>query len=214
MSSAKTKKSVKKPAKRTTKKASPKPAKKARKAAPARAPNKKVQKTKTQKSKLQKGQLKKTNKPSGRVIAKSAAKKKSTRPQAALALSNEKGKALALEIARAASDKVASNIEIIEVIGLVDYTDYVVVMSGRSDRQVAALARSIDEEMNKQKARCISIEGLQRGVWVLMDYGDVIVHIFHEETRDYYDLDSLWLDAKRIDVPGEKPRKSSRALYA
>jgi ribosome-associated protein len=82
---------------------------------------------------------------------------------------------------------------------IADYSDYVVVMSGRSDRQVNALGRHIEEDLQRlHKARCLGVEGMPSGTWLLMDYGDVVVHIFHEDTRGYYDLETLWLDAARV----------------
>lgn len=114
---------------------------------------------------------------------------------------DDAGRSTALAVAEVALDKKALNIEIIDVRGKVDYADYVVLMSGRSDRQVSALARSIEEELKrKEKIRCSGIEGLGQGSWVLMDFNDVIVHIFHEDMRGYYDLESLWNDAGRVDV--------------
>ena len=88
---------------------------------------------------------------------------------------------------------------VIDVRGKVDYSDYVLVMSGRSDRQVNALGRHIEEELKaKHNARCLGVEGMPSGTWLLMDFGDVIVHIFHEDTRGYYDLETLWIDAARV----------------
>ncbi|MGB8221248.1 MAG: ribosome silencing factor [Polyangiales bacterium] len=115
------------------------------------------------------------------------------------------GRDLALKVAEAALDKKAIRIEIIDVRGKVDYTDFVVVMSGRSDRQVAAIARGIEEDL-KQKygARCSGVEGLPQGNWVLLDFGDVVVHIFHQDTRGYYDLEALWLDADRVEFEGQE----------
>lgn len=114
------------------------------------------------------------------------------------------GRELALHVAEAALDKKASRIEIIDVRGKVDYTDYVVVMSGRSDRQVAAIARGIEEDLkHKHGARCSGVEGLPQGHWVLLDFGDVVVHIFHQDTRGYYDLEALWLDADRVEFEGQ-----------
>ena len=108
---------------------------------------------------------------------------------------------VALAIAEAGLDKKALEVEIIDVRGKVDYADYVVVMSGRSDRQVSALARNIEEDVTKkEKVSCLSVEGLPQGSWVLMDFGDVVVHIFHEDTRGYYDLETLWMDAARVAV--------------
>jgi len=110
---------------------------------------------------------------------------------------------LAIRIAEAALDKKARRVEIIDVRGKVDYTDYVVVMSGRSDRQVAAIARGIEEDLRrKYGAKCSGVEGLPQANWVLLDFGDVVVHIFHQDTRGYYDLEGLWLDAERVEFEG------------
>ena len=115
------------------------------------------------------------------------------------------GRELAVLIAEAALDKKAGRIEIIDVRGKVDYTDYVVVMSGRSDRQVAAIARGIEEDLKlKYGTRCEGVEGLPQGNWVLLDFSDVVVHIFHEEARGFYDIEGLWLDAKRVEFEGQQ----------
>jgi ribosome-associated protein len=115
------------------------------------------------------------------------------------------GRELALKVAEAALDKKAARIEIIDVQGKVDYTDFVVVMSGRSDRQVAAIARGIEEDLkHKHNARCSGVEGLPQGNWVLLDFGDVVVHIFHQDARGYYDLEALWLDADRVEFEGQQ----------
>ena len=111
----------------------------------------------------------------------------------------QEARVLALAIAAAGLEHKALNIEIIDVRGKVDYADYVIVMSGTSDRHVNALARRIDETLReKHGQRCAAIEGTPHGTWLLMDYSDVIVHIFHEDTRGYYDLENLWLDAARL----------------
>jgi ribosome-associated protein len=112
---------------------------------------------------------------------------------------NDRARAVALAIAEVGLEHKALNVEIIDVRGKVDYSDYVVVMSGRSDRQVNALGRHIEEELKqKHKARCLGVEGMPSGTWLLMDFGDVVVHIFHEDTRGYYDLETLWIDAARV----------------
>ncbi len=110
------------------------------------------------------------------------------------------GRETALAIAQAGLDKKALQVEIIDVTGKVDYADYVVVMSASSDRQASAIAKNIDSEMSKKGMPPTSIEGLPQGAWVLLDFGDVIVHIFHQDTRGYYDLESLWYDAARVEV--------------
>jgi ribosome-associated protein len=111
----------------------------------------------------------------------------------------DRTRTVAMAIAAVGLEYKALNVEIIDVRGKVDYSDYVVVMSGRSDRQVNALGKHIEEELQeKHQARCLGVEGMPSGTWLLMDYGDVIVHIFHEDTRGYYDLETLWLDAARV----------------
>jgi ribosome-associated protein len=110
----------------------------------------------------------------------------------------------ALAIAEAGLDKKALQVEIIDVQGKVDYADYVVVMSGRSDRQVNAIAQGIERDLRtNQGVRCLGVEGIPQGNWALMDFGDVVVHVFHEDTRGYYDLEALWIDAARL--PLEEP---------
>ena len=136
--------------------------------------------------------------PSG--ATRKATKKAATRSDA------EAARRLALAIAEAGLDKKALNVEIIDVRGKVDYADFVIVMSGRSDRQVNALARNIQEHVKKkEKVDCLGAEGLPQGNWVLMDFGDVIVHIFHQDARGYYDLESLWIDAARVHVEEGAP---------
>jgi ribosome-associated protein len=108
---------------------------------------------------------------------------------------------VALAVVEAGLHKKALNAEIIDVRGKVDYADYVVVMSGRSDRQVNAIVRGIEDHVRETLGvKCVGVEGLPRGHWALVDYGDVIVHVFHEDTRGYYDLEALWIDAARVSV--------------
>ena len=107
----------------------------------------------------------------------------------------------ALAVAKAALDKKAANVDIINLVGKTDYTDYLVLMSGNSDRHVRALADHIQRELKEQKIRPLSVEGLEASTWVLIDYADVVVHVFQESTRAVYDLDGLWLDASRVPLP-------------
>ena len=121
-------------------------------------------------------------------------------------------KRVALAIAEAGLDKKALQIVIIDVEGKVDYADYVVVMSGRSDRQVAAICKGIEQELReKHKVKCLAVEGLPQGKWGLMDFGDVIVHVFHEDVRGYYDLETLWMDAAKLTVEPGPPKKKTEA---
>jgi ribosome-associated protein len=117
----------------------------------------------------------------------------------------EEARKLALVVAGAALEKKALAVEILDVVGKVDYADFLVLMTGRSNRQVDALAQAIEEACAKKKTRPLSIEGTGAAAWVLIDFGDVVVHIFQEEARGLYDIEGLWLDAKRLPVPGQIP---------
>jgi ribosome-associated protein len=108
---------------------------------------------------------------------------------------------LALSLAEAGLDKKAIGIEILEVTGRVDYADYLVIMTGRSDRHVHAIATGIEEAMRRKKVAPLSIEGLTAATWVLIDFGDVVAHVFQEEARRLYDIEGLWIDASRVPVP-------------
>jgi len=112
---------------------------------------------------------------------------------------------MALLAAEAALDKKASAVEIIDVSGKVDYADFLVLMTGSSDRHVAALADAVDDKLGKSGHHAISIEGRTEGSWVLIDFVDIVVHVFQEEARAVYDLDGLWMDAERLPIPGDAP---------
>jgi ribosome-associated protein len=114
---------------------------------------------------------------------------------------SDQSRELALIVATAALEKKAVAIEILDVVGKVDYADFLVLMTGRSNRHVDALAQGIEEACAQKKKHALSVEGLPAAAWVLIDYGDVVVHIFQEQARGLYDIEGLWLDAKRLPVP-------------
>jgi len=137
-------------------------------------------------------------------LAKSAAKRTSLPPPAptdAAGLRRQSAKKLAIAIAVAALDKKAERVEIVDIGEKVDYADYLVVMTGRSDRQVVAIASGIEESIKKSGGKTHGREGTQQGHWVLIDFGDVIAHVFLDEARKYYDLEGLWMDAPRVPTP-------------
>jgi ribosome-associated protein len=131
-----------------------------------------------------------------------AAKPTPLRAATKLVRDSSEGQRMALAAAAAALDKKAMGVEIIDVAGKVDYADYLVLMTGHADRHVAAIADAVDEALGKQGWHAISIEGLPRAQWVLLDFVDIVVHVFLAEQRALYDLDGLWMDAKRVRVPG------------
>lgn len=104
--------------------------------------------------------------------------------------------------AKAALGKKASRLVMLDVRGLSSITDVFLVCSGQSNRQVTAIAEHIRADLKKQGIRPLSIEGLAEGHWVVMDYGDVIIHVFYEPIRTFYDIEGLWADANRIKTPG------------
>ena len=114
---------------------------------------------------------------------------------------NDNPRALALKIAEAAWEKKAYQLQILDVRELVDYADYFIICSGGSDRQVNAIADSIEDTLlGDGRIKPLGVEGKTTGQWVLMDFGDVIVHIFYQPVRDYYELERLWSDAKVVEV--------------
>ncbi len=101
-----------------------------------------------------------------------------------------------------ALEKKAVNVRILEVRGISTLTDYLVIASGTSDRQVQAVADSVHLGLKKEHTTLpLGIEGMNEGRWVLLDYGDVMVHVFQEPVREFYDLDGLWSEAAEIDIP-------------
>ena len=99
---------------------------------------------------------------------------------------------------KAALGKKALHLVVMDVHELSSVADVFIICSGRSNRQVKAISEHILVELKKQNIKPLSIEGMSEGHWVLMDYGHVIIHIFYEPVRSFYDLESLWVDAKRI----------------
>ncbi len=116
---------------------------------------------------------------------------------------------LADRIAALASEKKAYNIVILEVGKLSIIADYLVICEGKSTRQVKAIAESTMSKLAKQRKKAYSSEGLSEGHWALLDYSDVVMHVFHEPLRKFYDLDGLWSDAPRFeynDEPAEEKK--------
>ncbi len=91
---------------------------------------------------------------------------------------------------------------ILDLDGVSSYCDAFVICNGTSRRQVRAVAEGIIEDLRATGRRPVGVEGLDASRWVLIDFGDVIVHVFDEAMRGFYDLEALWGDARRVDVPG------------
>jgi ribosome-associated protein len=108
----------------------------------------------------------------------------------------------ALAIAHAGLEKKAEDVLVLDLRGLTSYTDYCVLMTTDSDRQAAAIADHVEQQLKADGAEKVGMEGHSGGRWVLIDYGDVIAHVFSREARSFYDLEGLWADAPRISVKG------------
>ena len=113
----------------------------------------------------------------------------------------------ALEMARVAyqalDEKKGEDIRVIDISGISVIGDYFVITNGTSDSQVRALVENVEEKMHKAGYAAKETEGHRSGAWVLIDFGDVIVHIFDRENRQFYNLERIWSDGKRIDDVNE-----------
>jgi len=107
-------------------------------------------------------------------------------------------KDVAVAAARAAATKQGADIAILDVHELIVITDFFVIASGSSDRQVKTIVDEVEKAVRERGVRPVRREGETENRWVLLDYVDVVVHVFAEEERDYYDLERLWRDAPRV----------------
>lgn len=106
-------------------------------------------------------------------------------------------------VVEAARSKKAFRIRLLDVKGIATFTDTFAFMSGGSDRQNRAIADAVEEQLRLAGERPLSMEGDQKGNWILVDYGDLIVHVMDEETRGYYNLEGLWAQGHELELPPE-----------
>nr|WP_041701761.1 ribosome silencing factor [Gottschalkia acidurici] len=103
-------------------------------------------------------------------------------------------------IVKAGDDKKAFDIKALDISGLSTISDYFIILSGNSQRQALSIADEIEDKMHEHGHQLLNKEGHQSGNWILLDYGDILVHVFYKDDREFYDLERLWKDAKSIDV--------------
>ncbi len=115
----------------------------------------------------------------------------------------------ALAAAEAALDKKAFDLILLEVGHLSSIADYFIVATGRSDVQLQAIARGIEERLELEAERPMAIEGFGHGHWVVLDYADVVIHLFQEPVREFYRLERNWTDARAVELPAS-PRAPAR----
>jgi len=107
---------------------------------------------------------------------------------------------------QAARDKKAMGVQVLDLRSLDCFTDYFVICSGQSSRQVQAIADAIEGTLRAEQVKPAHVEGFQRAEWVLLDYFDFVVHVFSSERREFYALERLWGSAERVALPDETPR--------
>ncbi len=112
----------------------------------------------------------------------------------------DRSRSVADEALTAALDKKALEPVLMDVRELCSYTDYILLVSGRSDRQVDAITDGVEQAMREHRVKALGKEGVDSGQWALLDYGDIVVHVFHHPLRAHYDLEGLWIDAKRVPI--------------
>lgn len=110
----------------------------------------------------------------------------------------------AIEIARLVKEKKAEEVVVIDVSSVSSIADYILICTVGSERQVQSVSRHIEEEMEKKGIHALNIEGFETGRWILMDYADVIAHVFLDEVRTFYDIEGLWIDCPRLELTEEK----------
>jgi ribosome-associated protein len=120
-------------------------------------------------------------------------------------LTGDVGKAV-----RAALDKKALDVVVLDLRNTPAFTDFFILCSGRNQRQVKAIADAVEETLRAARVRPAHVEGYDRADWVLMDFFTFIVHVFTPQTRAFYSLERLWGDAERVDVSDEPPAGAAR----
>ena len=116
---------------------------------------------------------------------------------------------IATTLAAYALEKKAIDPVILFVEPLLAYCGHFVIVSASNSRQVRAIANHVAVRMKEQGVQPLSMEGQQSGKWVLIDFGDVVFHVFDRDMRGFYDLDGLWADAERVPVPGHQPEQQA-----
>lgn len=112
----------------------------------------------------------------------------------------------------AASEKKAIDPVVLDLREIASFTDYFVIVSGANERQVQAISDEVYETLKKSGHAAARVEGYKTAEWILLDYGDFVMHVFEQKARKFYDLERLWRESKRIDVPAEFNSNSAGSL--
>lgn len=130
-------------------------------------------------------------------------KEKSLRPETEVKGTKAQGEELDANVVaavRAAEEKKALNIVVLDLRELASFTDYFIIASGTNIRQVQAIADEVVEQLKKKGKRASRVEGYSTAEWVLVDYGDFVLHVFEDKARKFYDLERLWREAVRVEM--------------
>lgn len=114
---------------------------------------------------------------------------------------HSEGAELGADVARICSEAKGTDVTLVNVKRLSDISDFLVISSGRSDRHVQGICNRIIETLAARGLDPINVEGLEKGHWVVLDYGEVVVHVFYEPLREHYNIEGLWARAPRITLP-------------
>src|SRR5215218_4402499 len=112
----------------------------------------------------------------------------------------------------AASEKKAIDPVVLDLREIASFTDYFVIVSGQNERQVQAISDEVYEQLKKSGETAARVEGYKTAEWILLDYGDFVVHVFEQKARQFYDLERLWRESKRVELPAEFSADSSGSL--
>lgn len=127
----------------------------------------------------------------------------SGRPSHQLVASDEQLDERIIAAAHAASEKKAIDTVLLDLREIATFTDYFLITSGANERQVQAISDEVYETLKKAGSPAARVEGYKTAEWILLDYGDFIVHVFEQKSRNFYDLERLWRESKRVALPAE-----------
>ena|SRR2546423_2562201 len=108
-----------------------------------------------------------------------------------------------LTVLHAAAEKKAIEPVVLDLHEIASFTDYFVIVSGANERQVQAISDEVYENLKKEGHAALRVEGYKTAEWILLDYGDFVVHVFEQKARKFYDLERLWRESKRVELPAE-----------
>jgi ribosome-associated protein len=134
------------------------------------------------------------------------------RPQTQALAAAEKLDERVLQALHAASEKKAIDLVVLDLQDIASFTDYFVITSGANERQVQAIADGVSDTLKKVGSPAARVEGYKAAEWILLDYGDFIVHVFEQKARSFYDLERLWRESKRVELPAELNAKKVSSL--